>query len=68
MPPTPTTPEPAVLKFVRSHHNKIGIIVDENLNCVAHSELRKRAARKMNFVVIDGDSGEDITRILLTQN
>jgi hypothetical protein len=49
-------------------HNKIGIIVDENLNCVAHSELRKRAARKMNFVVIDGDSGEDITRILLAQN
>jgi hypothetical protein len=68
MQPTPTTPESAVLKFVRCHHNKIGIIVDDNLNCVAYSELCKWAARKINFVVIDGDSGEDITRILLAQN
>jgi hypothetical protein len=26
MQPTPTTPESAVLKFVRCHHNKIGIM------------------------------------------
>ena len=26
------------------------------------------AKRKIDFVVIDGDTGEDITRILLAQN
>ena len=50
---------------VRCHRNKIGIMVDANLNWWRLGELRKWAARKISFVVIDSDTGEDITRILL---
>jgi hypothetical protein len=64
----PASPEPIVFKFVRCPHNKIGIIVDDNLDCRAHSELREWSARKVSFVVIDADTGEDITRILLAEN
>ena len=61
----PKAQEPIVLKFVRCHRNKIGIMVDANLNWWRLGDLRKWAARKISFVVIDSDTGEDITRILL---
>jgi hypothetical protein len=64
----PALPEPIVLKFVRCPHNKIGIMVDANLDRWGLSRLQEWAARKAKFVVIDAETGEDITRILLAQN
>ena len=61
----PDSPEPIVLKFIRCHPNEIGIMVDANIDRLGLCELRKWAARKVNFVVIDSDAGEDITRVLL---
>jgi hypothetical protein len=57
--------EPIVIKFQRCKHNKIGVLVDANLDVRRHDELRRWAARKVNFVVIDTETGVDITRILL---
>jgi hypothetical protein len=57
--------EPIVIKFQRCRHDKIGVLVDANLDLRRHDELRRWVARKVNFVVIDSETGEDITRILL---
>jgi hypothetical protein len=46
--------------------HKIGIMVDMSLDRLGLCELRKWAARKVNFVVIDSDTGEGITRVPLT--
>ncbi|MBX9647391.1 MAG: polyhydroxyalkanoate synthesis regulator DNA-binding domain-containing protein [Xanthobacteraceae bacterium] len=40
-------------------------LVDENLDDRRLDELHRWAERKTNFVVIDSDTGEDITRIML---
>jgi hypothetical protein len=60
--------EPIRLKFVRSTINPRSILVDEALNPHGFDEVDKWAKRKIEFVVIDADTGEDITRILLAQN
>jgi hypothetical protein len=60
--------EPIRLKFVRSTIDPRSILVDEELNPHGFDEIRGWAKRKINFVVIDADSGEDITRVLLAQN
>jgi hypothetical protein len=65
MPKKPKLPEPIIIKFLRCHYAKIGILVDANLDCRGLRELREWAARKVNFVVIDADTDEDITRVLL---
>jgi polyhydroxyalkanoate synthesis regulator protein len=56
---------PIIIKFQRCYHAKIGVLLDANLDLYGLDELRRWAARKINFVVIDSDTGEDITRILL---
>jgi hypothetical protein len=61
----PKSQAPIVLKFVRCRHNKIGIMVDANLDWWSLEDLHKWAARKISFIVIDSETGEDITRILL---
>ena len=58
-------PKPIVLRFVRCYHAKIGIMTDANLDRWSLAELRKWAARKGSFVVIDSETGEDVTRVLL---
>jgi len=60
--------EPIRLKFVRSTINPRSVLVDEELNLRGFDELYSWAKRKINFVVIDADTGEDITRILLAHN
>jgi hypothetical protein len=60
--------EPVRLKFVRSTIDPRSILVDEELNLHGFDEVHNWAKRKINFVVIDADTGEDITRILLAQN
>jgi hypothetical protein len=60
--------EPIRLKFVRSTINPRSILVDEALNPHGFDEVDNWSKRKIDFVVIDADTGEDITRILLAQN
>jgi hypothetical protein len=62
------TSEPIRLKFIRSTIDPRSILVDEELNPHGFDEIYDWAQRKINFVVIDADTGEDITRILLAQN
>jgi hypothetical protein len=60
--------EPIRLKFIRSTIDPRSILVDEELNPHGFDEIYDWAKRKIDFVVIDADTGEDITRILLAQN
>ena len=60
--------QPIRLKFIRSTIDPRAILVDEELNSHGFDEIQKWAKRKINFVVIDADTGEDITRILLAHN
>jgi hypothetical protein len=60
--------EPIRLKFVRSTIDSRSILVDEELNPHGFDEIDNWAKRKISFVVIDADTGEDITRILLARN
>jgi hypothetical protein len=60
--------EPIRLKFVRSTIDPRSVLIDEELNLRGFDEVHNWAKRKIEFVVIDADSGEDITRILLAQN
>jgi hypothetical protein len=60
--------EPIRLKFIRSTIDPRSVLVDEKLNLRSFDEIYDWARRKINFVVIDADTGEDITRILLAHN
>jgi hypothetical protein len=60
--------EPIRLTFIRSTINPRSILVDEALDLRDFDEIEGWAKRKVNFVVIDADTGEDITRILLAHN
>ena len=60
--------EPIRLKFVRSTIDPRSVLIDEELNLHGFDEVYRWAKRKIDFVVIDADTGEDITRILLAQN
>ena len=57
--------EPIKIKYHRSRSLPRGFLIDDNLDDHSLDELREWAARKVNFVVIDSDTGEDITRIML---
>jgi hypothetical protein len=57
--------EPIKIKFYRSNDLLRGLIIDQNLDDHGLDELRRWAERKINFVVIDSDTGEDITRMML---
>jgi hypothetical protein len=61
----PALPEPIILKFVRCHINQIAIFVDSNLDWWSLSDLREWAGRGVMFTVIDADTDEDMTRIVL---
>ena len=65
---SPARGQPIRLKFIRSSIDPRSILVDEELNPIGFDEMHDWAKRKIDFVVIDGDTGEDITRILLAQN
>jgi hypothetical protein len=60
--------QPIRLKFVRSTIDPRSVLVDEELNLRGFDEVHNWAKRKVKFVVIDADTGEDITRILLAHN
>jgi hypothetical protein len=60
--------EPIRLKFVRSTIDPRSVLIDEELNLHGFDEVHGWAKRRIDFVVIDADTGEDITRILMAQN
>lgn len=57
--------EPIKIKFHHSNYPLRGFLIDENLDDHGPDELRRWAERKINFVMIDSGTGEDITRIML---
>jgi hypothetical protein len=60
--------QPIRLKFIRSTIDPRSILVDEELNLHGFDDIQNWAKRRVDFVVIDADTGEDITRILLAHN
>jgi polyhydroxyalkanoate synthesis regulator protein len=54
-----------VVKFHRHRFAKRAVLFDEELELRSLDEPRELAARGEDFVIIDSESGEDITRILL---
>ena len=46
------------------NHRPGPFLIDEELNPLGFDEMYDRATRKIDFVVIDADTGEDIARIL----
>jgi hypothetical protein len=64
----PGKSEPIRLKFIRSTIDPRAILVDEQLNPHGFDEIQDGTGRKIDFVVIDADTGEDITHILLAHN
>jgi hypothetical protein len=61
----PNSPAPVVIQFLRSKHRPRAILVDPDLNPRGLEELRGWQRDGRNFVVIDADTGDDITRIML---
>jgi hypothetical protein len=58
---TPQTAEkPVVLKFLRSKNSPRSILIDDDLNLYPFECLKQGG-----YVVIDPETGEDITRILM---
>jgi polyhydroxyalkanoate synthesis regulator protein len=57
--------EPILIKFHRHRYARLAVLFDPDLEFRSLEELRDWAARKIAFVVIDTETGEDITRILL---
>jgi len=54
-----------IIKFHRHRFAKRAVLFDEEPELRSLDELREWAARAEDFVIIDSESGEDITRILL---
>jgi hypothetical protein len=58
----------AVILLPKTRSLPRGFLIDDNLDDHSLDELRDWAARKVNFVVIDSDTGEDITWICWLEN
>jgi polyhydroxyalkanoate synthesis regulator protein len=52
-------------KCHRHWHAQRAVLYDEQLDLRSLEDLRDWAARGVDFVVIDSETGEDVTRILL---
>lgn len=57
--------EPLRITFMRSRIAPRAFLVDTNLDVHSLEELRVRAARHADFVIIDESTGEDVTQIVL---
>jgi hypothetical protein len=56
---------PRIVKFHRHRHAPRAVLFDEELELRSIEELREWAAQDVDFVVIDTETGEDVTRVLL---
>ncbi len=54
-----------IVKFHRHRYAQRAVLFDEELELRSIDELREWAARAADFVVIDSETGEDVTRVLL---
>ncbi len=54
-----------IIKFHRHRYAPRAMLFDEELELRSIDELREWAARAADFVVIDSETGEDVTRVLL---
>jgi hypothetical protein len=57
--------QPVRITFMRSRLAPRAFLVDTNLDLHSLEELRDWAARKVDFIVVDENSGKDATRVLL---
>jgi len=53
------------ITFLRSRHNPRAILIDENLVVYSVDQLRRWARGGIAFIVIDPDTGQDVTRVLM---
>jgi len=56
---------PRIVKFHRHRYAARAVLFDDELELRSIDELRAWAAQAVDFVIIDTETGEDITRILL---
>lgn len=56
---------PQVITFHRHRHAARAVLYDENLDLLSVEELRALAAQQVDFIVVDSETGEDITQVLL---
>jgi hypothetical protein len=61
MPTQPKT-EPVVLRW---YPQSCGVLIDPDLNCHTGKELRLWRKRGVAFVVLDDETGEDVTAVFI---
>jgi polyhydroxyalkanoate synthesis regulator protein len=54
-----------IITFHRHRNAARAVLYDEFVNLKSIDELRAWAAQGVKFVVVDSETGEDVTRILL---
>ena len=59
------TSEPLRIMLVRCKVTQRSLFVDTNHNIYSRNELLSWAKRKIPFIIVDENTGEDITRLLL---
>lgn len=64
--PVDSEPGPFVIKFHRHARAQRAVLIDANLDLLGIDDLRKWAASGVSFVVIDDETGEDVTRVELS--
>ena len=56
-------PEVVVIRYHRLKDR--AVLMDDNFELHRIADLRRAATQNANFTILDSDTGEDITRILL---
>lgn len=56
---------PRIVKFHRHRLAQRAVLYDEQLDLQSLEDLRGWAAHGIDFVVVDSETGEDVTRVLL---
>jgi hypothetical protein len=60
--------QPAARQVVlRWYPGSGGVLIDDDLNCHTGKELRGWIKRGIDFVVLDDETGQDITRVFLAE-
>jgi hypothetical protein len=56
---------PRIVKFHRHRFADTAVLFDDELELRSIDELREWQLSKIDFVVLDSETGEDVTRVLL---
>jgi polyhydroxyalkanoate synthesis regulator protein len=57
--------EARIVKFHRHRYARRAVLYDDELDLRSIEDLRAWAAHGVDFVIIDSETGEDVTRVLL---